>query len=64
MAQQLILDEDGEFFTNAGSFPFIDPSSGVRFEPGVSVKTKETEWLKGQPVLVKQVVEKPAKAAK
>ena len=62
---QLIVDKDGEWFKNVGSFPFIDHSTGTRFEPGVSVKIKSNDWIKGQPVLVKQVDdEEPAKPAK
>jgi hypothetical protein len=61
MTQQLILDEKGEFFVNTSQFAFIDTSTNVRFEPGMHVKTKQTEWMKGQPVIQKVVAEKPVK---
>ncbi len=47
-----IIDEDGTWFTNAGAFPFNDPISGTRFEPGVRTKVKTNAWIEGQPVLV------------
>lgn len=65
---QLIVDKDGEWFSNVGLFPFIDPTTNTRFEPGVQVKIKSNDWIKGQPVLVKQVDEgeptKPVKSGK
>ena len=62
--QQLIVDKDGDWFTNKGVFPFQDPISGTRFEPGVAVQVKSNDWIVSQPVLEKQVSDKPAKAAK
>lgn len=50
--QQLILDPEGVFYYNSGRFNFVDPTTGVVFEPSVRVKTKPTEWMLGQPVLV------------
>lgn len=68
MTQQLIVDPDGEFFVNTSEFPFVDYSTGVRFEPSVHVKVKQSDWMKGQPVIVKVKIEpvpdkvtKPAK---
>ena len=65
---QLIVDKDGEWFKNVGAFPFIDPTTNTRFEPGVTVKIKSNDWIVGQPVLVKQIQEedtpKPVKAGK
>lgn len=55
MANQ-IIDKDGLYFKNTGSFPFQDPTTGARFEPSAVVKVKQSEWMKGQPVL-KQVDE-------
>ena len=76
---QKVVDKDGAWFRNSGSFPFTDPTTGVRFDAGWAVKVKPTAWIKSQPVLVPvvddedEVVEvvavpavaaKPAKAAK
>jgi hypothetical protein len=59
--QQLIVDNDGDWFLNKGQYPFIDPTTGVRFEPNVKVQVKETAWIKSQPVLEKQPKEKAGK---
>jgi hypothetical protein len=60
MTQMLIVDEKApDFYVNNGSFPFVDPSTGVRFEPEVQVKVKQSDWMKGQPCI--QKVEKPSK---
>ena len=71
MAIQNILDKDGSWFVNKGSFPFIDPTNGNRFEPETPTKAAATIWVKSQPALVawvdpeaKQVAVKPAPAAK
>lgn len=64
MTQQLIVDDKGEFFVNKSEFPFIDYSTGVRFEPGVHVKVVQSAWMKGQPVIQKVVADKPAKPDK
>jgi hypothetical protein len=52
--QVLIVDTDGESFVNKGQFPFVDPTTGVRFEPGVAVQVKSNAWIASQPVLEKQ----------
>jgi len=57
--QQLIVDADGIWFVNKGSFPFIDPTTGTRFEPAVQVKIKENDWIKNQPVIEKVPQEAP-----
>ena len=71
MAIQNILDKDGSWFVNKGSFPFIDPTNGNRFEPETPTKAAVTIWVKSQPALVawvdpeaKPVAVKPAPAAK
>lgn len=64
MTQQLIVDEKGEFFVNTSEFPFVDHSTGVRFEPGVHTKVVQSVWMKGQPVIKRVEPEKPAKAEK
>lgn len=58
---QVIIDADGDFYVNKGAFPFLDPTNGVRFEPGQPVKVKPTTWLANQPVIEKQVTEKLVK---
>lgn len=60
MQQQIVVDQDGEWFVNQGAFPFTDPTSGVRFEPSVQVKVKRSDWMKGQPVIAAVPQEKPA----
>lgn len=57
--QVLIVDAEGDTFVNKGQFPFVDPSTGVRFEPGTAVQVKSTAWIASQPVLEKQA--KPKK---
>ena len=51
--QQLVVDKDGSWFLNKGSFPFTDPTTGVQYAPRLAVKAKETDWLKSQPVIEK-----------
>lgn len=50
MAMQNIIDEDGEWVVNTGVFPFVDPTTGVRYEPNQRTKVKVNDWLEGQPV--------------
>ena len=65
MTQMLIVDEKApDFYVNNGSFPFVDPSTGVRFEPEVQVKVLRSSWMAGQPVIKKVEPEKPSKADK
>lgn len=58
MTQQLIVDAKADFYVNVGQYPFVDHSTGVRFEPGVQVQVKQSEWMKGQPVIQKVVADK------
>lgn len=51
MERQAVINEDGTWVTNTAQFPFIDPQSGVRFEPGVRTKVKITEWVTRQTVM-------------
>ena len=64
MTQQLIVDDKGEFFVNTSEFPFVDYSTGVRFEPRVHTKVIQSDWMKGQTVIQKVIADKPAKAEK
>lgn len=43
-----VADKAGEWLLNGGRFPFVDPDSGTRFEPGMKTKAKVTEWAKAQ----------------
>jgi hypothetical protein len=54
MANQVVIDISGKWFTNTGSFPFQDPISGHRFEPGIPVKLKLNDWILSQPVIKAQ----------
>lgn len=58
--QQFIVDADGDWYINKGAFPFVDPTTGTRFEPNIRVQIKTNPWIAGQPVLEKQVPEAPA----
>lgn len=60
MQQQLIVDADGVWYTNTAQFGFTDPSTKVRFNPGVQVKVKPSAWVKNQPTLKALEAEKPA----
>lgn len=51
MTTQVIVDPKGKFYVNTGSFPFVDPTQGQRFEPGVHVQIVQTAWMKEQPVI-------------
>jgi len=68
MQQQIIVDEDGAWFTNTAQFAFTDPTSKVRYAPGVRVKVKPSPWLQTQPAIVAEPapvaapVSAPAKA--
>ena len=53
MTKQLIVDQKADFYVNISEFPFVDYSTGVRFEPGILVQVKLSEWMKGQPVIKK-----------
>lgn len=62
MQQQLIVDADGVWYTNTAQFGFTDPSTKVRFNPGVQVKVKPSAWVKNQPTLKALEAEKPVEA--
>lgn len=64
MQQQLIVDADGVWYTNTAQFGFTDPSTKVRFVPGVHVKIKPTVWMASQPTIKRVEVEAPAVAEK
>lgn len=51
--QQVVVDEKADFWVNTAQYPFVDALTGVRFEPGVQVKVKQSEWMKGQPAIQK-----------
>lgn len=62
MQQQIIVDEDGAWFTNTAQFAFTDPTSKVRFAPGVRVKVKASPWLQAQTTIVAEPVAAPVAA--
>ena len=64
MQQQLIVDADGVWYTNTAQFGFTDPSTKVRFVPGVHVKIKPTVWMASQPTIKLVEVEASAVAEK
>ena len=65
MTQQLIVDDKAsDYYVNVAQFPFVDHSTGVRFEPGVQVKVQQSDWMKGQSCIQKVMPNKPAKADK
>lgn len=62
-----IVDEDGAWLVNSGSFPLVDygrAGDQIALEPGVPTQIKYSDFLKGQPTVV--VVDSPVapKAAK
>lgn len=51
--KQIIVDEDGKWFTSTGTaFHFTDPVSGTVFEPGVRTKIKPNWWVEMQGVFL------------
>ena len=64
MQQQLIIDKDGDWYANTAQYTFTDPSTKVRFVPGVHVKIKPTVWMASQPTIKLVEVEAPAAAEK
>ena len=42
---------EASWFLNTAQFPFVDPTSGVRFEPRIPVRTLLTDWMKSQPTI-------------
>lgn len=49
----LIADKNGVWRVNKGNFAFVDPETGVRFEPGDEVKTTNTAWVKMQEAVLR-----------
>lgn len=52
-----IIDADGEWFCNKGSYSFIDPETNVLYEPALTVKVKSTAWLKMQEACIQKVAD-------
>ena len=58
MAKEIkVFDKGGKWFVNTALFRFNDPTpradgEQINFEPGVPTKVAETEWLKGQELIV------------
>lgn len=48
-----VYAENGVILTNTSRYPFTDPSTGIRYEPGQSVQVEPTEWTESQSVLAK-----------
>ena len=46
-----IVDKDGEWFQNFGSYPLADGESGTVFHPGIPTKASVTKWLAQQPTI-------------
>ena len=60
-----VVDDNGIVYVNKGVFPFVDPTTGVRFEPGEEVKVLPTSWIKSQSVLyTEKVAPEPVKVVK
>jgi hypothetical protein len=49
----IVVDPQGAWVRSTSQYPLQDPESGTRFEPATTYKAKVTEWLKGQPAIVK-----------
>ena len=61
----VVVDDSGIVYVNKGVFPFVDPTTGVRFEPGEEVKVLPTPWIKSQSVLyTEKVTPEPVKVVK
>lgn len=53
MANELvIIDKDGNWFSNTGAFRAVDPTNGHFFEPQVKYKIRPTEWMTSQPTII------------
>ena len=52
MAQQIVIDRNGQWFLNTGAYVIVDTETGNRFESGKLTKVKSNEWVKSQPTLV------------
>lgn len=46
-----IHDTSGVWLVNKASFPFVDPETGARFEPGVPTQAVKSSWVKSQKVI-------------
>lgn len=46
-----IHNSDGVWLVNKASFPFVDPETGARFEPGVPTQALKSAWVKSQKVI-------------
>lgn len=51
METRKIHDATGTWWINSAAFPFVDPTSGCRFDSQVPTQTKVTDWMKTQPVI-------------
>lgn len=51
MEMRKVFDSKGSWFVSQAQFPFVDPTNGCRFEPGVPTQTTQTEWMKDQPMI-------------
>lgn len=63
-----IIHPDGIWVIHTGLYRFVDPMSGVIFEPGETVRVQATTWLDGQPTIKRLdsdplAAEKPAQPA-
>ncbi len=46
-----MVDQDGVWVRNPNAFPFVDPETGTRFEPGgavVCIKAPKGSWIESQ----------------
>lgn len=43
-----VADKNGSWLISSARFPFVDPESNTRFEPGVATKATVTDWVKTQ----------------
>jgi hypothetical protein len=65
MKQENIFDAKGSWITNTSQYPFVDPTNGCRFEPGIRTRAPVTAWVKIQPILsVEAEVEVPKAVTK
>lgn len=55
MSDFKVVNKTGEWFINRALFRFVDPTNEtnpVVFEPGVPTKVIQTDWMKGQELIV------------
>lgn len=50
MREIKVVDLDGLWVVNPHAYPFVDPETGVRFEPGIPTKVAyaSKSWIAGQ----------------